>query len=546
MAVEVEGSSQLEEFLGILKRKAWWIAVPTIVFGTIGIAFAVIVPKKFVATAQVLVRDTVSMTQQSPSSKVGTSEGRIAPPLIKSRARIRAVLGELPWSDYRGMSDPEQEEFISDIVKSLNIDLQAIPDSAGAQIVNLSYSHTESTRAYEFLRELIRNWKTGIQVSVQESLHAKRDSHQDTENAEESKRVEINRRINEIQTEYNIGDFGQDSRGGNAEFRNPKALQLEALNERIAADEQVLAELDLEIEAQQARYDVMTDTVPRTDAVVVEAKTAERIEVLQMRLLALLADRDKLLAGAPTHKRLSREIDDISAQIAELRGISSDGRPRLEEDVPNEKKGELRRKLEQLRADRAKLEKQRLAALDEREQLEQEARNYFAALAELRQLQQRFMEVSGVIQQATKDLASVNAEIARVEGDAGQFFEDLEFPRVPNKPTKPSPMLISVMAVLLGLALGLGIAVISEFSRSTFRSARDLSRVMVVPVLGTVNRIVTRRQRSRSTFLRAVLGISTAVFVCVIGYVTWAWANERESLSVPVLELIEGLRKPFL
>jgi capsular polysaccharide biosynthesis protein len=49
-------------------------------------------------------------------------------------------------------------------------------------------------------------------------------------------------------------------------------------------------------------------------------------------------------------------------------------------------------------------------------------------------------------------------------------------------------------SLVAGLAAGLALALGLEFSKSSFRNVQEITRVMVVPVLGSVNRIVTLRE----------------------------------------------------
>ena len=57
MAVEVESTGQIEEFLRVLRKRVWWIIVPFFLVASLGTAYAVIVPKKFVSSVRVMVRE---------------------------------------------------------------------------------------------------------------------------------------------------------------------------------------------------------------------------------------------------------------------------------------------------------------------------------------------------------------------------------------------------------------------------------------------------------------------------------------------------------
>ena len=96
MAVEVEATSQLDEFLGVLKRRVWAIVLPATLISAIGISIAIVIPKKYVSSTRVMLRDVES--DGGGGSGEGTSEGRVAEHTIRSPARVRAVLKELAGS----------------------------------------------------------------------------------------------------------------------------------------------------------------------------------------------------------------------------------------------------------------------------------------------------------------------------------------------------------------------------------------------------------------------------------------------------------------
>jgi hypothetical protein len=57
-----------------------------------------------------------------------------------------------------------------------------------------------------------------------------------------------------------------------------------------------------------------------------------------------------------------------------------------------------------------------------------------------------------------------------------------------------------------------------------------------------VNAIRTRRERARDFLVRSVLGGGSLLFVLSVGYVTWAWANDKESLTDPLVDAIEAFQ----
>jgi len=99
-----------------------------------------------------------------------------------------------------------------------------------------------------------------------------------------------------------------------------------------------------------------------------------------------------------------------------------------------------------------------------------------------------------------------------------------------------------VASLLGGIALGLAVAFLAEFSKSCFRSVYDVSRVMVTPVLGNINSIVTRREAKIRRTRRLVVGAASFLFLGSLGFVTWAWSAESALLTPSLRNAIEDLR----
>lgn len=546
MAVEVEGTSQLEEFLGILKRRAWWIVVPTVVIGTLGIAFAVIVPKQFVSIARVLVRDAPGVSTQSPGGTASRSEGQMAPALIRSPERINQVLAELRWPEYLEMTIDEKDEYRRELSANLGVDLEAVPNNAGAQIVNMRFGDTDPQHAYGFLRTLVITWKNDVQKRHQESLKAKLKANTEQQARLENERVELQKEMDLLKRAHGLPPERVRDDRGRTSFSSSLAdevLELEVQQTRALEAERALQR---ELDALTKEFEAEPQWIPGSQVVAATDNTARQIAGLEAARAAEIASLDGLTPQNRTYKLAQKKIRDIDRQLNELRGLDAVGQPRRDTQVLNPRWGELSTALTKKREALRNAEERRKSDAETLEVLRERRNNLTQAISALELMEARFDEVGVALESIAKDRSRLEEDVAFTETDAGQFFEDLELPTVPKKATKPNPLIIAVLSILGGLALGLGVAVLSEFSRNTFRSGRDLSRVMVVPVLGTVNRIVTRRQRSRLFFARTALAVGTATFVLAVGYVTWAWAYDPDALSEPVRRAIQGIREPFL
>lgn len=85
------------------------------------------------------------------------------------------------------------------------------------------------------------------------------------------------------------------------------------------------------------------------------------------------------------------------------------------------------------------------------------------------------------------DMASQRASQTRIEGQADQSDMALLTPAIaPTEPTGPKVLLNTVLSVMLGSLLGIGLAMLTEMFDRRVRSATDLRDMAQVPVLGEI------------------------------------------------------------
>ena len=139
---------------------------------------------------------------------------------------------------------------------------------------------------------------------------------------------------------------------------------------------------------------------------------------------------------------------------------------------------------------------------------------------------------------------NLKATQLRVMRDAyGRPIDIAQEPEASETPTEPNPALIVAVFLLLGLIIGLGTAVLGEFASNGFRSVHDLRNVMNVPVLGTINAIVTRAEARRLRARRTIVGLSSAIVLGSVLWITWIWYSQPDRLPLGVFETIESFRK---
>jgi succinoglycan biosynthesis transport protein ExoP len=122
-------------------------------------------------------------------------------------------------------------------------------------------------------------------------------------------------------------------------------------------------------------------------------------------------------------------------------------------------------------------------------------------------------------------LKQENAKMAAAleERSVGEQFWTIDAPRVPERPVRPNRPMILLLGALVGLGIGIGLSAILEYQDNSFHHDDDVVRVLALPVMAVIPRMLSAddRQRLRRraliigsvSVLGAVIAIAVGVFV---------------------------------
>lgn len=544
MAVEVEAAGQVDEFIRILRRRIWWIIVPVAVIGSLGVFFAVVVPKKYVVSTKVLVGDSDEQSGDQGRSNSAT-EGAVAKINLTSTDRIHALLLRTNWGkpeDYRSMLPDDQGEYRDDLLKDLRVSTPAMARDADQQLVGITFEHTNKTRAKEFLNLLRQDWIED--VLLRHLAMANTDLR------------ETDEKLKDLVKEREV--VMDDLRSTRTEFKIPPPSQADflGLESRMTSfaeqDRLVSLVTDLEYEIGELRWDIERDEDKwaRMDpwqepaSVAPASSVDKKISDIDEQISALeeeIAVHDWL----PNHsgyRQVQVRIEALKDKRVKVRQEEQRDQFETGDLVPNQERKALRSTIDEQNVVLAQLlRKQRETELRLGE-LDGQNEELQAALVKTKVKGREEDVLSEEIRALSMKKTSLELKVRGLQGEEGNPFKIVERPREPSKPTSPNAWAIAIGSIVFGLALGFGLALLKEYSKSCFRSARELNRVMTHPVLGTVNAIRTRRERARDFLVRSVLGGGSLLFVLSVGYVTWAWANDKDSLTDPLVDAIEAFQ----
>ena len=108
----------------------------------------------------------------------------------------------------------------------------------------------------------------------------------------------------------------------------------------------------------------------------------------------------------------------------------------------------------------------------------------------------------------------------------GEQFRILEAAFMPPEPSSPNRLVISLVGLMLGFALGGGVALLLESVDTSFHAVRQVQATLQIPVLASVPKLLlasdrARLQRRRILTAALAAGISGVVLIGAgIGYVS--------------------------
>jgi hypothetical protein len=122
--------------------------------------------------------------------------------------------------------------------------------------------------------------------------------------------------------------------------------------------------------------------------------------------------------------------------------------------------------------------------------------------------------------------AGVQADLERRQ--LGEKFRILESAELAPEPSSPDRILLLSLGAILGLALGVGVGLLSEMTDSSVHTTNELQAALGIPVLISVPRIMLesdRAARSRRILRESFAAVGVVFFVLIGGIATYYFVN---------------------
>lgn len=535
MAVQVETQSQLQDFLGVLRRRKWQILLPAAFVIALGSAFAVVVPKKYVVKTQVELRPV--------GVSVSSKDGANATFQIRARERVKKVVGELRNERYLTLQPEERNEFLIDVVDGVKVRLDRAGDGV-TSFVNIEYASVDPLWARTFLRALRDDWINDVLQRDRNKLGDEKQKLFEEKQKLERQLLREEEAVTELKRKHGISATQSVPGTDGQRSEDPVYTRLVQNKAEVSQLDLELERMRVEREMLQTRLDELPEMLAAEEQVVAGASNAAELDELDGKIRDLQKELRTYRPDHPKYKRLKLDLEELFDQREQTTHITARSEI-VSTPKPNLAREPLRKDIDALDLKLATSAARRASLVKTIDDDERRSAELHAVYEDLRVKATLIGNLRDNLSATDRRYTEKAQNLEVVEGPLANPFSITEEVVPPPRPTEPNPLLIVAGSIVGGLALGLALAVLLEYSRNCFRSVHELSRVLVVPVLGTVDTILTRREVRLIAARRILVGVSSILLLASVVFVTWAWAKSPELLSPGVREKIELVRSKF-
>ena len=499
----------------VARRRKWLILLPALLVGAIGVAIVTYLPNVYRSETLILV-----VPQRVPESYVrSTVTARIEDRLqsisqqILSRTRLEQIVTD--FNLYA--KERANKELMEDIVEQMRMRDIGI-DIIKGDAFRVSYKASDPRTAMRVTERL-------ASLFIDESLRDREVLAEGTSQFLATQLDEARRQL--VATETKIQEYQGIHNGelpaqmsANLQGQHNAEMALLALGEDLNRDR----ERRLLLERQVTDIlEAPPETKPSDPDKPEMAETLE--DELRIAQQALLAVELKLRPEHPDVKKQRRTVELLQQRVeaAKLEGtLTSRPTPVVVMDPAR------RKRLTDAKADLENLDRQLQAKIAEEGRLRGLVGMYQARIeatpvreAELAALTRDYETQQetyrSLLQKKEESQIAANLEKRQI----GEQFKILDPARMPEKPTSPDRPRLYLIAMLVAIAAGFGVAALAEFFDKSLRTEADVRAALNLMVLATVP-IMRDAASSTGRFRRKLAFSSGALALLTIG-ATVAW-----------------------
>lgn len=484
-----------EFILELVIRRRWVILAPFCLVLILGIALALVLPRKYQASTLILIEPqrvpqnyVRSIVSSEASDRINTLSQQ-----IMSRTNLEKII-----SDFELFSDPKQAGlYVEDKIRILRerIDIKVTRDRRGADAFSISFKGEDPEKVMRITNALATSF-------IDQNLKVRESQAMGTSDFLDSELLSMRQRLEQV--EERIKEYRRTFMGELPEQLSTNLRILDRLQEDLNDRQQSIREA-------RVRLAELNSASSRPQQVVVIGNEQQRSE--DGTSLAELQAQLETLSSRYTGKhpdilRLKKLIAEMEAkQQSEAADNNRKGQPSVPANLPPELRRQILESRREIQVAEGEIENLRKQIAAYQKRVEDTPKREQELLSLRRDYQNIQASYESLLSRKLEADIAVNME----RKQKGEQFRIVDPARVPEKPVEPNVKRLFFMVVAGGLALGGGIAFLLEYVDTSFRKPDEIESLYELPVLTSIPTIFQPRQ----ILLRKVNDIASIAFAGV-------------------------------
>jgi polysaccharide chain length determinant protein (PEP-CTERM system associated) len=464
-----------EDYLNILKRRAWIIAIPAILLPVIAVAVTYFIAPQFISQTLVIIEQ-----QKVPDDYVkpvisADLDDRLASmkEQILSRSRIEPIIERLNLYPNASMESRVEAARKNISIKPIHSEISR---SGGLPGFFITFKAGDPHTAQIVCGEI-------TSLFVNENLHDREQSAQGTTDFLKGQLEDAKRNLDE--QDARLAEFQRKYVGKLPGEESPNVNMLTSLNTQLEAATQQLARMQQDKTYAESMLAQQAHDLPASDPQAISA-SADQLELQQ--LTAQEADlAGRYTSDYPDLIAVRRKIVEARAKVvrsASAPRVATPAGPARAESVGTQ----------QLRAQIRAAEQGIDAKRREQAQIQSAVRLYQDRIQSTPVVAQEYKLItrdSQTAQQFYDDLltkmnrSKMATDLERRQ--QGEQFRVMDAPNLPDSPAFPKRGYFAGAGLAAGLALGLAIVILIEYRDQAIRSEDDIWDILQMPTFATIS-----------------------------------------------------------
>ena len=487
----------LEDYVGMLRRRIWWLIVPAVLGPAIAFGVSTMLPSRYTSQTLVLVEQ-----QKVPDTLVRpviteVLDERLATmkEQILSRTRLQPIIEMFGlFEDKQKLSVEDKVELMRKAIKISPVRADFEGGGSGLPGFYVSFTAPNARLAQQVCGEI-------TSMFLAENLKVREQRAQGTTDFIGSQLEDSKQKLD--QQDAKLAEFKRKYIGQLPGQEQMNFNMLSSLNTQLDANTQALNQL------QQTR--TYTESVLsqqlQTWRATQDNKTASASpETLEQQLTAEQAQLSELESKYtdtyPDVVRLKDDIERLKSRIAEQGNIPA-------KPVTSEKKsGPEPPQVQQLRAQLSGIDQSIRNKQSEQARIQSQLSTYQARIQLSPVIEEQYKQLTRDYDTALKfynDLLQKQNESVMAtdleKRQQGEQFRVLDPPNLPERPTFPNRPMFAAGGLAGGLTIGLGLIFLLELKENLIRNEKDVVFYLELPILTQIPSIDDAPRRKNAASL---------------------------------------------